>query len=39
MANTYSWLSYADEVLVEGSGCILRDVNGKELLDLASGIF
>src|SRR5258706_9193561 len=29
----------ADQVLVEGRGCMLRDADGKELLDLASGMF
>jgi 4-aminobutyrate aminotransferase-like enzyme len=32
-------MPYADEVLVEGRGCNVRDANGKELLDLASGMF
>lgn len=32
-------MPYADEVLVEGRGCIVRDADGKELLDLASGMF
>src|SRR5437867_2374893 len=32
-------MPYADEVLVEGHGCTVRDANGKELLDLASGMF
>jgi 4-aminobutyrate aminotransferase-like enzyme len=32
-------MPYADEVLVEGRGCMLRDADGKNLLDLASGMF
>jgi 2,2-dialkylglycine decarboxylase (pyruvate) len=32
-------MPYADEVLVEGHGCTVRDANGKELLDLAAGMF
>jgi 4-aminobutyrate aminotransferase-like enzyme len=32
-------MPYADEVLVEGRGCTVRDADGKELLDLASGMF
>src|SRR5262245_38417023 len=32
-------MPYADEVLVEGRGCTLRDADGKEMLDLASGMF
>jgi 2,2-dialkylglycine decarboxylase (pyruvate) len=32
-------MPYADEVLVHGSGCKVRDADGKELLDLASGMF
>lgn len=32
-------MPYADEVLVEGRGCTIRDVNGREMLDLASGMF
>jgi 2,2-dialkylglycine decarboxylase (pyruvate) len=32
-------MPYADEVLVEARNCTLRDVDGKELLDLASGMF
>ena len=32
-------MPYADEVLVEGRNCTLRDADGKELLDLASGMF
>ncbi len=32
-------MPYADEVLVEGRGCIVRDADGKEILDLASGMF
>jgi 4-aminobutyrate aminotransferase-like enzyme len=32
-------MPYADEVLVEGRGCKLRDANGKEILDLAAGMF
>lgn len=32
-------MPYADQVLVEGRGCTLRDTEGKELLDLASGMF
>src|ERR1051326_2544142 len=32
-------MPYADEVLVEGSGCTVTDADGNELLDLASGMF
>src|SRR6266851_1359676 len=32
-------MPYADQVLVEGRGCTLRDADGNELLDLASGMF
>jgi 2,2-dialkylglycine decarboxylase (pyruvate) len=32
-------MPYADEVLVEGRGCIVRDADGRELLDLAAGMF
>src|ERR1017187_5681301 len=32
-------MPYADEVLVEGRGCTVRDANGKDFLDLASGMF
>jgi 2,2-dialkylglycine decarboxylase (pyruvate) len=32
-------MPYADQVLVEGRGCLLRDAEGSELLDLASGMF
>lgn len=32
-------MPYADEVLVEGRGCTVRDADGKVLLDLASGMF
>jgi 4-aminobutyrate aminotransferase-like enzyme len=32
-------MPYADQVLVEASGCTLRDVDGHELLDLAAGMF
>jgi len=32
-------MPYADEVLVQGRSCTLRDADGKELLDLASGMF
>jgi 4-aminobutyrate aminotransferase-like enzyme len=32
-------MPYADEVLVEGRDCTLRDADGKEFLDLASGMF
>src|SRR5260370_24838001 len=32
-------MPYADEVLVNGRGCIVKDADGKELLDLASGMF
>jgi len=32
-------MPYADEVLVKGSGCTVTDSDGKELLDLASGMF
>lgn len=32
-------MPYADQILVEGRGCTLRDAEGKELLDLASGMF
>ena len=32
-------MPYADEVLVEGRGCTIRDADGKEMLDLAAGMF
>lgn len=32
-------MPYADEILVEGNGCKVRDADGKEFLDLASGMF
>src|ERR1700683_2030537 len=32
-------MPYADEVLVKGNGCVVIDADGKELLDLASGMF
>jgi 2,2-dialkylglycine decarboxylase (pyruvate) len=32
-------MPYADEVLVEAHGCMVRDANGKEILDLAAGMF
>lgn len=32
-------MPYADEVVVDSAGCTLRDANGKELLDLGSGMF
>jgi 2,2-dialkylglycine decarboxylase (pyruvate) len=32
-------MPYADEVLVEASGCTLRDADGREMLDLAAGMF
>lgn len=32
-------MPYADQVLVEGKGCNLRDADGNDLLDLASGMF
>ena len=32
-------MPYADEVLVEGLGCTVRDADGKETLDLAAGMF
>ena len=32
-------MPYADEVLVEGRGCTVRDADGKEMLDLAAGMF
>jgi 2,2-dialkylglycine decarboxylase (pyruvate) len=32
-------MPYADEVLVEARGCRVRDADGNELLDLASGMF
>jgi 4-aminobutyrate aminotransferase-like enzyme len=32
-------MPYADEVLVEARGCRLRDADGKEILDLAAGMF
>jgi 2,2-dialkylglycine decarboxylase (pyruvate) len=32
-------MPYADEVLVEAHGSTVRDANGKELLDLAAGMF
>jgi 4-aminobutyrate aminotransferase-like enzyme len=32
-------MPYADQVLVEGRGCMLKDADGNELLDLAAGMF
>jgi 4-aminobutyrate aminotransferase-like enzyme len=32
-------MPYADQVLVEGRGCSVKDADGHELLDLASGMF
>jgi 2,2-dialkylglycine decarboxylase (pyruvate) len=32
-------MPYADEVLVEARGCMVRDADGKEMLDLAAGMF
>jgi 2,2-dialkylglycine decarboxylase (pyruvate) len=32
-------MPYADEVLVDARGCTLRDADGKEILDLAAGMF
>jgi 4-aminobutyrate aminotransferase-like enzyme len=32
-------MPYADEILVEGRGSKVRDADGKELLDLAAGMF
>src|SRR5712691_6501170 len=32
-------MPYADQVLVGGRGCMLRDADGNELLDLAAGMF
>jgi len=32
-------MPYADQVIVEGRGCTIRDADGNELLDLASGMF
>jgi 2,2-dialkylglycine decarboxylase (pyruvate) len=32
-------MPYADEVLVEARGCKMRDADGRELLDLSSGMF
>ncbi|MGA7413371.1 MAG: aspartate aminotransferase family protein [Bryobacteraceae bacterium] len=32
-------MPYADEILVEGRGSTLRDANGRNLIDLASGMF
>jgi 2,2-dialkylglycine decarboxylase (pyruvate) len=32
-------MPYADEVLVGAEGCTVRDAEGKELLDLAAGMF
>jgi 2,2-dialkylglycine decarboxylase (pyruvate) len=32
-------MPYADEVLVEARGCMLRDADGKQILDLAAGMF
>lgn len=32
-------MPYADEVLVEGRGSTVRDADGKEMLDLAAGMF
>ena len=37
--NALMAMPYADQVLVEGRGCMVRDADGKELLDLASGMF
>jgi 4-aminobutyrate aminotransferase-like enzyme len=32
-------MPYADEILVEGRGSVVRDADGKEILDLAAGMF
>jgi 2,2-dialkylglycine decarboxylase (pyruvate) len=32
-------MPYADEVLVEARGCVIRDADGREMLDLAAGMF
>ena len=32
-------MPYADEILVEARGAMLRDADGKEILDLAAGMF
>src|SRR5205085_6911733 len=32
-------MPYADEILVEARGCAIRDADGKEMLDLAAGMF
>jgi 4-aminobutyrate aminotransferase-like enzyme len=32
-------MPYADEVLVQGLGCKIRDADGKEMVDLAAGMF
>jgi 4-aminobutyrate aminotransferase-like enzyme len=32
-------MPYADEVLVSARGCTVRDADGKEILDLAAGMF
>src|SRR5437764_12546450 len=32
-------MPYADEILVRAEGCRVRDADGKELLDLAAGMF
>jgi acetylornithine/succinyldiaminopimelate/putrescine aminotransferase len=32
-------MPYADEVLVEARGCTVRDADGREMLDLAAGMF
>src|SRR5436190_12364743 len=32
-------MPYADQILVEGRGCTLWDADGKQMLDLAAGMF
>ncbi|MEO8367699.1 MAG: aspartate aminotransferase family protein [Candidatus Solibacter sp.] len=32
-------MPYADEILVEARGCTVRDADGREMLDLAAGMF
>ena len=32
-------MPYADEILARGRGCKVWDADGKELLDLAAGMF
>jgi len=37
--NAMMAMPYADQILVEGRGCIVVDADGNKLLDLASGMF